>query len=234
MSTPDAVRGWVEQGTRLFVDTIAGRGDEEYDASSLLPTWTRKHLVAHVAANADALGNLVRWAATGVPTPMYATPEERAAGIDSGPRLSAGELDLWLRRSAEELHDAMTRLSDEQWATQVVTAQGRTVPAAQIPWLRAREVCIHAVDLDLGTTFADLPDDFLEALCTEIVAKRGGTVTQSIELVATDSHRRWTLEGLAEAVTVAGPTPDITAYLTGRPHGLGSDASDPPPLPAWL
>jgi maleylpyruvate isomerase len=46
---------------------------------TVLPEWTRQHLVAHVAATADALGNLVRWAATDQRMPMYATPEERAA-----------------------------------------------------------------------------------------------------------------------------------------------------------
>jgi maleylpyruvate isomerase len=234
VSTPNAARSWVEHGTRLFIDTITGRGEEEYNASSLLPGWTRRHLVAHVAANAEALGNLVHWAATGVPTPMYATPEERSAGIDSGRRRPADELDHWLRRSAAELDDAMDRLDHEQWAAEVVTAQGRTVPAAEIPWLRAREIYIHAVDLELGVTFVDLPSSFLEALCTDVVAKRSGTAAQSIELIATDTARRWTLHGPAEAVTVAGALPDIAAYLTGRPHGLGSDPAGPPPLPAWL
>jgi maleylpyruvate isomerase len=204
--TPDDSRRWSDEGTKLFLDAATGIEDEAYDAPSRLPGWIRRHLVAHVAANADALGNLVRWAATGVPTPMYASAEERAAGIARGPRLSAAELDRWLRRSAAELSESTGRLTDEQWSAEVVTAQGRTVPASEIPWLRAREVCVHAVDLGLGVTFADLPDDFLEALVADVVARRG------------------------EVPVVDGPLAERAAWLTGRPHRL----SGAPDLGAWL
>jgi maleylpyruvate isomerase len=195
-----SARRWVAEGTKLFLDAI------EYDGDSLLPGWTRRHLAAHVAANADALGNLVRWAATGEPTPMYASSEERAAGIERGVALPEAELDAWLRDSAARLEAAMDGLTDEQWTAEVVTAQGRTVPATTIPWLRAREVCVHAVDLDLGVTFADLPDDFLEALADDVVAKRG------------------------EVPAVDGPLPERVAWLTGRPHRL----EGAPDLGAWL
>ena len=88
---------------------------------------------------------------------MYASPEERAAGIERGPRMSAAELESWLaalRRRARRRR--WIGCTDDQWATEVVTAQGRTVPATEIPWLRAREVYVHAVDLGLGVTFAEL------------------------------------------------------------------------------
>ncbi|MBB3042441.1 maleylpyruvate isomerase family mycothiol-dependent enzyme [Nocardioides soli] len=204
--TPQDARRWVDEGTTLLLDAVAGLDAPAYGEPTLLPGWTRQHLVAHVAANADALGNLVRWAATGVPTPMYAGPEERAAGIERGPRLSAAELDRWLHGSTAELAAAMGRLTPEQWATEVTTAQGRTVPATEIPWLRAREVCVHAVDLDLGITFADLPADFLTALCEDVVAKRG------------------------QVPAVEGPLDQRVAWLTGRPHGLAGA----PDLGAWL
>ena len=61
---------WVAHGTRLFTEQVAGLDEQSISAPSILPGWTRKHLVAHVAANADALGNLVRWARTGERTPM--------------------------------------------------------------------------------------------------------------------------------------------------------------------
>ncbi len=34
------------------------------------------------------------------------------------------------------------------------------MPAAELPWLRPRELLVHTVDLDYGVTFADLLDDF--------------------------------------------------------------------------
>uniref|UniRef100_UPI002455B6BA maleylpyruvate isomerase N-terminal domain-containing protein n=1 Tax=Nocardia farcinica TaxID=37329 RepID=UPI002455B6BA len=71
-------RRWMTAGTTLFADAVAGLTDPDFDTPTHLPGWNRRHLVAHVAANADALRNLVHWAATGTPTPMYASPEERA------------------------------------------------------------------------------------------------------------------------------------------------------------
>ncbi|NKY54768.1 maleylpyruvate isomerase family mycothiol-dependent enzyme [Nocardia flavorosea] len=201
----DSLR-WVEHGTALFTTHVARSNEQQMSQPSILPGWTRKHVVAHVAANADALGNLVRWARTGERTPMYTSPEQRNADIEAGAQRPVTELTEWLNASVHELGDAMAALTGEQWRTEVVTAQGRTVPATEIPWLRAREVCVHAVDLGMGTTFADLPDDFLTALITDIQGKR------CLDEVP------------------GGSLPAVAAYLAGRPHSL-ADVAD---LGPWL
>jgi len=137
---------------------------------------------------------------------MYSSAEQRGADIEAGSRLAADELAGWLTGSAAALAVAMGALDDEQWSAEVVTAQGRTVPATEIPWLRAREVCVHAVDLGTGVTFVDLPGGFLAALVADIRAKRGLTDVP------------------------AGPLPEVAAYLAGRPHGL----TGVPDLGPWL
>ncbi|MGI5218714.1 maleylpyruvate isomerase family mycothiol-dependent enzyme [Nocardia sp. CA-290969] len=197
---------WVEHGTALFTAQVARLDEHTMTQPCALPGWTRKHLVAHVAANADALGNLVHWARTGERTPMYASAQQRTADIEAGAKRSATDLTDWLNASVRKLGVAMDALTGEQWRTDIVTAQGRTVPATEIPWLRAREVCVHAVDLGTGTTFADLPDDFLAALVADIQGKRG----------------------LGEVP--GGPLPEVAAYLAGRPHSLAEVAD----LGPWL
>ncbi|MFD4951299.1 maleylpyruvate isomerase N-terminal domain-containing protein [Streptomyces sp. NPDC058451] len=200
-------RAWARTGTELMLDAVAGLDEAGFSAPSVLPEWTRGHLVAHVAANADALCNLVHWAATGEETPMYASAEERAAGIAKGPALSADQLRSWLTTSAHRLAEGLDGLTGEQRQHKVVTAQGRTVPATELPWMRAREVCVHAVDLGAGVvTFADLPKGFLTALVAEISAKRGLTELPD------------------------GPLPEVAAWLAGRPHSL----ADAPELGPWL
>lgn len=206
-SFADALR-WTDEGTERLLDAAGGLTEPEYDAPSLLPGWTRRHLVAHVASNAEALGNLVHWAASGEVTPMYASPEDRAAGIERGSRMSGAELTGWLTRSCATLRTAMDGLTELQWQAEVVTAQGRTVPATEVPWLRSREALVHVVDLGRGVSFADLPGDFLEALITEIAAKR--------ELTASPLPD--------------GPPAEVAAWLAGRPHNL----ADAPPLGPWL
>ncbi|HJR40424.1 MAG TPA: maleylpyruvate isomerase family mycothiol-dependent enzyme, partial [Nocardioidaceae bacterium] len=168
----DSLR-WVEEGTRLCGWAIDGLDDEQYAEPSALDDWSRAHLVAHLAANAEALRNLSHWAATGEETPMYSSPEQRNADIEAGAARPPSVLRTWFHEEAGALAADLGRLTDEQWRSTVRTAQGREVAATQIPWLRAREVMVHAVDLGTGVTFTDLPEDFLGALHDDIVAKRG-------------------------------------------------------------
>jgi uncharacterized protein (TIGR03083 family) len=227
-------RGWMQRGTALFMSQT-DLGDRALGEPSALPGWSRRHVLAHVAANADALGNLVRWAATGEPTPMYASPADRAAGIERGRQLPARDLNAWLRRSADALADAMARLSGEQWQACVQTAQGRTVPATEVPWMRSREVYVHAVDLATGLSFAGLPAGFLTALCDDVADKRSKGPGPALLLAATDTGGQWKLPGDGEAVTLAGPLAEITAYLTGRANRLTTAGGEPAPvLPPWL
>ena len=77
--TLDDARRWASFGTQVCRDAILTLDEDTFAEPSLLPGWTRKHLVAHLAANAEAVRNLATWAATGVPTPMYSSLEQRAS-----------------------------------------------------------------------------------------------------------------------------------------------------------
>lgn len=167
-------RLWMDGGTRLFLTTLGKLADDDLDRPTALPGWTGRHLVAHVHYNAEALRRLTRWAATGEENRMYASPAQRAREIEHGAVLPAAELRDLVQRSAEDLASDLDQLPPEAWQAAVVTAQGRTVPATEIPWMRAREVCVHAVDLGGGATFGDLPSDFITALLIDVVRKRAG------------------------------------------------------------
>jgi len=228
-------RRWTNEGTKRVGGVVTGLDEALVAGPSTLPGWSRKHLLAHLAANAEALSNLVRWAATGVETPMYASPQARAAGIASGATMSAEALGAWFTTSAGELEQAMDGLTPADWHHTVVTGQGRSVTAAEIPWLRAREVCVHAVDLDSGVAFTDLPADFLVALCDDIVAKRSASEGPAVDLRPGDVDASWVLPGSAPAVAVIGQLAEVAAYLSGRPHQLTTTAGAPAPaLSSWL
>jgi maleylpyruvate isomerase len=203
MRTPE----WIATGTALCRKALV-----DLDEPSRLPGWTRKHVAAHLALNAEGLGNLVHWARTGEERPMYASPEQRNDDIEAGALRPADELVTWFDESARILNESMATLTEQQWQTQVRTVQGYEVPATAIPWMRSREVLIHVVDLGTGVTFADLPDDFLAALCTDIRTRRG------------------------DVPEVSGPLPEVAAYLAGRPYEsvLTADGAPAEPLPPWL
>ncbi|MET0415676.1 MAG: maleylpyruvate isomerase family mycothiol-dependent enzyme [Actinoplanes sp.] len=212
----DAVR-WMTGGTTLFLGALATVPDARLDEPIALPGWTRRHLVAHVALNAAALGNLVAWARTGVETPMYASTRQRDDDIQAGATRPPAELRAWVARSATQLGTALSTLSGDQWQHRVRTAQGRDRAAAEIPWMRAREVLVHAVDLDAGIGFGDLPRDFLAALAADITEKRSGA-GPALHLIPSDDDRTWTIGGEGAPTEVRGSLAGLTAYLAGRPH----------------
>jgi maleylpyruvate isomerase len=158
--------------TPVFLNAVDSLSDASFAQPTALPGWTRAHVIAHVHSNAEALRRLVSWARTGQESRMYTSPAHRAEEIESGAHLAPDALRALVHASATTLTTELAELTPAQRANVVITAQGRSIPAEQIPWLRCREVGVHAVDLASGVTFADLPDDFLEALVQEVVAKR--------------------------------------------------------------
>lgn len=234
-SAQDA-RRWMAEGTGIFLAALERLDDTALAGPTALPGWTGKHVVGHVGANAEALRNLVHWARTGEPTPMYSSAEQRERDIQARSQWDAAQLRERARTSAADLGADLAALTPEQWAGEIVTAQGRTVAATEIPWMRAREVMIHAVDLGTAAV-TDLPGDFLAAQITDVVGKRSTAADGPGLIVApSDSPLRWVVEGSGEPVTVTGTLADLTAYLTGRPGGcVTTPAGDPaPPLPRWL
>ena len=205
--TLEQSRQWMQIGSDLVADALANFDERDFAVESQLPGWTRKHLIAHLAANGDAIVNLIHWAATGEVTPMYSSP-------DAG----------------------MSALTAEQWGFEIVTAQGRTVPASETPWMRSREVMIHAVDLDAGIEFDDLPEEFLRALCDDIVTKRASVAGPTAIILVSETSDEWTLPGSGDAIQVTGSLAAIAAYLAGRQYsGLTASSDDGvPAIPAWL
>ncbi|WP_222871827.1 maleylpyruvate isomerase family mycothiol-dependent enzyme [Nonomuraea sp. PA05] len=231
-SLADSLR-WMAEGGRTFFAALAGLPDDRLDRPTALTGWTGRHLVAHVAANADALVNLAHWARTGEERPMYTSFEQRDADIQAGAVRSAAELRSWAAASAEQLDRRLSELDERQWSRPVRTAQGRTVPAAEIAWLRAREVMVHAVDLGAGVGFGDLPADFLTSLIDDITAKRSGAGDgPALTLTATGVHSSWTVAGTGDPAEVTGTLAELAAYLSGRGPGPGDRPA--PPLPRWL
>ncbi|MFI6454449.1 maleylpyruvate isomerase family mycothiol-dependent enzyme [Streptosporangium amethystogenes] len=235
-SRADTLR-WMAQGTGIFFGALITLPDDRLARPTALDGWTGGHLLAHVAANADALVNLAHWARTGEETPMYSSPARRDADIEAGAARPAAELRTWAAQAAETLEARLAELDEQQWTRQVRTAQGRYVPAEEIPWMRAREVMVHAVDLGAEVGFDDLPADFLAALIDDITAKRSGNGTgPALTLTATGHNGTWTVSGTGDPTPVTGTLAGLTAYLSGRrTDGVtGAEGRPAPELPQWL
>jgi maleylpyruvate isomerase len=232
---PEQALAWMHDGTRRLLGDVAALPDDAFIEPTALPGWNRRYLLAHIAANAGALRNLVHWARTGEERRMYTSPEQREADIAAGAELTAAELRAWLAASAQALTADLEELGDgHAWEAKVITAQGLTRSASEIPWMRDREVWVHAVDLHAGTTWRDLPADFLTALLDDVTTRRsakgGGP---ALTAAATDTGHTWEVTGTGAPVQVSAPLADLAGYLTGRADTAGPLPA-PPALPPWL
>ena len=211
----DALLTTVRPGTAFFARQLDGLTESDLDGGSLLPGWTRRHVVAHVGYNARAIARLVAWADTGVETAMYESAEARDAEIATGATLSPRELRGLFDRSAAELDAAWCALPASAWSHPVRTSQGRIVPVSDTVWMRTREVWVHAVDLDNGATFDQIPEDVLERLIQDITGswhKRGeGTLVPD------------------------GTLPEMASWASGRgTRGVTSRKQPERPAPRWM
>ena len=227
---PDpATLDWWSDGETTVAGLVARLSDDDLAAPSALPGWSRAHVVAHLARNADALGNLLTWARTGVETPMYPSRAVRDADIEATAAQPAADLRKDFAAACARLAEAVETLPAQAWTAQVRTGQGQPVPASHVPWMRAKEVWVHGTDLRAGLSFADLPPGFCAALVDEVLAHFAAH-DQPVQatVVATDVDRTW---GFG-APTVRGPVGAVAAWLT-RSDASGLEGDVPPP-PTWL
>jgi maleylpyruvate isomerase len=225
---------WMGAGTEFVLRMVDGLPDDALAAPSALPGWTRAHVVGHLARNAEALTRLATWARTGVETPMYTDAQQRAQDIESSALAPVATLRAELLSTAAELDSALAALDPTTWQAGVRSALGRAIPATEIPWMRVREVWLHAVDLDAGASVADIPPGVVDALlddATGVLSARDGCPPAL--LAPTDRQVTWTLGPGAAGKPVQGAAADVLAWLIGRSDGAGLSGDLPSP-PRWL
>jgi maleylpyruvate isomerase len=231
------------RGTAFFARKLNELSDTELDGPSLLPGWNRRHVTAHIGYNARAIARLIEWASTGVETPMYASTDVRDKEINFGATLSPIALRNLFDHSAVHLNVEWRDLPEHSWHHKVKTIQAREVPATETIWMRTREVWTHAVDLDNGATFADIPVPVLEGLLRDITGawKTRGTDTgllvnvtdQTISMTFGDTETE-------SPLVISGPLAAITQWAAGRGN-FGVTASqngarwdEAPTAPKWI
>jgi maleylpyruvate isomerase len=226
---PAVTLPWMRAGQAAVERVVAALSDDALRAPSALPGWSAAHVVGHVARNAEALSRLVAWARTGIETPMYAHREQRAADIETSAERPAEILRAELTTTAEALDAALAGLDETTWQAGVRSALGRPIPAAEIPWMRVREVWLHGVDL--GEPVDALPDGVVDALLDDVTGVLSGRdACPAALLEPTDRDRTWRL-GPDEptAPVVRGSAAELVAWITGRAR-----RADAPALPDWL
>ncbi|AXH96843.1 maleylpyruvate isomerase family mycothiol-dependent enzyme [Ornithinimicrobium avium] len=141
--------------TARLLDTVAGLGPDDVRRPSRCPGWTLAHVLTHLSRNADALLNLVRWAADGRERAAYPSALVRDAQIEDGALRPLEEIVVDLRLSAERFRRESEVLTGPAGEAQVRSRTGTPVTGAQLVSMRLLEVVFHHVDLDSGYGFED-------------------------------------------------------------------------------
>ncbi|WP_120004644.1 maleylpyruvate isomerase family mycothiol-dependent enzyme [Nesterenkonia muleiensis] len=210
----------VRRGTAFWHRKVGELNDAELDGDTLLSGWNRRHLVAHVGYNARAISRLVYWANTGIETPMYSSPEDRNREIELGATMPTRALRHLNDHAAVSLNVEWRDTPAEKWENIVRTAQGRQVPLSETVWMRTREVWLHAIDLDNGARFSDVPISVLERLLGDITGawrNRGTDPGFAIEVTGRpDLGVSGAGAGEASATSIQGSLSAVVSWASGR------------------
>ncbi|WP_427923161.1 maleylpyruvate isomerase family mycothiol-dependent enzyme [Streptomyces sp. cg40] len=216
----------VHDATERLLTAAAALDNASAAEPSRLPGWSRNHVLAHLARNADALVNVLEG------RPMYATASVRDADIE---RDAPRPLDVQLadvRESGARFQAAGAAPAD--WSRTVELRNGVTDTASRVPFRRWVEVELHHVDMGIGYELEDLPEEFTRREI-DFLADRftGHPEVPSTHL--SDGTHAWSTGRPAEKpeVTVTGSPADLLGWLCGRRTGsaLTVDGGSLPTLP---
>jgi maleylpyruvate isomerase len=225
MSAVEEFQTELAESTSRLMATAVRLTDDDVRMPSLLPGWTRGHVLTHLARNADSHVNLLTWARTGVRTPQYSAPGVREAEIEAGAVRPAKELLADLEESAGRLREAMESLPSEAWSAMVIGMRPPEHPAWYIPVRRLREVEVHHVDLGMGYGWAGWPETYVRRELYDTMSSWPHGEGRLSEIVSRDRRddgehiQVW--RGLGHGPAVHGSPPELLAWLIGRGDGRG-------------
>ena len=140
----------LDTATQRLIDEARLMTGADLRAPSLLPGWSRAHVLAHLARDADAMRNLLIGARAGQDRPAYASPQARSADIGTWAAAGAAELVDGLASSAMALRTLARQLPEAAWRYQVQLLDSPRFPASQLLTRRLAEVELHHCDLGIG------------------------------------------------------------------------------------
>ncbi|MFF8904389.1 maleylpyruvate isomerase family mycothiol-dependent enzyme [Streptomyces olivaceoviridis] len=202
----------VREATDRLLSAVIALDNASLAEPSRLPGWSRGHVLAHLARNADALVNVLQG------RPMYASAEARDADIERDAPRPVEVQVTDVRESAARFQAAGEAPAD--WTRTVELRNGVTDSASRVPFRRWVEVELHHVDLGTGYELEDLPAEFLERETGFLTGRFSGHPDVPATRV-TDGTHAWTTGRAADepGITVIGRPADLVGWLAGRRDG---------------
>lgn len=215
------VAGCAAAHQRLLATLDAALSDGTLDdaacrAPSALPGWSRGHVLAHLARNAESHTRMFDAAGRGEASEQYpGGAAARSAAIDAGAARAAAVLAADVRATVWALEGAWAAATATTWSGHGVKSHdgGARVAIVDLVAMRWRETEVHLADLDLGPTWHDWSDDYVRmdvALMTARWASRrpmGMAELPAAALRLPPRERLAWLLGRHEVAGLASPEP---------------------------
>jgi maleylpyruvate isomerase len=195
---------------------------------SLLPGWSRGHVLAHWARNADGQSRMLLAAMRGEVAAQYPGGDaQRDDGIEAGAAQPARLILEDARAAIGRVEDVWRRMPSEAWSRPTAARVGQR-PAWMAVWARWRETEIHHVDLDAGYTHDQWPAEFVDLLLPRALPTLAARLADEITVQVQTTDRYPAVTGTAtriadDLVIVRGPASDVLCWLLGRPIPAAAD-----------
>ena len=233
--TPEQLLDELRRAADVVAGITAKLTEQDVEAPSELPGWTRGHVLAHVTGIANAMARQLEFAARGESIELYDGGFEgrtRAIEMAAGHTLAEHRADL--DAALERALRAFAGLDEAGWRVPISYRGGVVFDGGLALW---RELVIHATDLGTGRGPETWSRPFCEQLFEFLAARvpdGNRYVLQPLGLPPV------TIGGGRSSTVISGMLTDIAAWLAGRTPTLGSlrataaaDGVDLPELLPW-
>lgn len=215
--------------------------DDSYRAPSLLPGWSRGHVLAHWARNADGQTRMLQAAMRGEVAAQYPGGDaQRAADIATGAARPAPLILQDVRAAIDRVEDTWRRMPPEAWSRPTGARIGQR-PAWMSVWARWRETEFHHVDLDVGYAHDCWPSEFVSLMLPRVVPTLDTRLPGKTTVRVETDNKQWVQASTPAAATddpviVRGAASAVLNWLSGRPVPASADltssrSGQPCPLP---
>ena len=222
--------------TALLLATVDSLGESDLAQPSVLPGWSRGHVLGHIAGNAEGLGRRARFVIDGVPRSMYESVEARDADIAWRSQRSLALHRLALAATHDDLMRDFAGLPSSRLDDDIELREGLLIRVGDLPLMRLQEVSIHHADLGTdGYTWMDWPDELAAWALPRAVRMFAARDAFPVAWVEADGNRLVVSE--ADGPGLRGSSVEVLAWITGRAPGSGLTPvgiAAVPDAPAWI
>lgn len=233
--TPDALLAELHKAADVVASQAGKLTEEDVTAPSLLPGWTRGHVLAHLAGISNAMARQLEFAGRGETVELYDGGFEgrtKAIEMSAGHTLEQHRADV--DSALERALRAFDSLDAGGWQAPISYRGGVVLDGGMALW---RELVIHASDLNTGRG----PESWSRPFCEHLFDFLSARVPDGQRFVLQPLGLPPVTIGTGNRSTViSGMLTDIAAWLAGREPSLGSlrasaaaDDVDLPELLPW-